>query len=163
MIFRAGEGFGGAVTGRSGRSLAELERLPDAIPLNLPINKASLRPYIQNGRKYVPIRMNAPYKARGLASWYGRGFHGKRTASGEIFDMYAMTAANPFLPLPSFARVTLLRNGKSIVVKINDRGPFRPGRVIDLSYAAAAKLGILEKGSEEVIVERVFPQNDEDS
>ncbi len=85
----------------------------------------------------------APYKAQGLATWYGRRYHGKPTSSGEIYDMYAMTAAHPTLPIPSYARVTNLKTGRSVVVRVNDRGPFHEGRIIDLSYTAAHRLGIL--------------------
>ena len=97
------------------------------------------------------------YRERGLASWYGRKFHAQKTAIGEPYDMYAMTAAHPTLPLPSYARVTNLANGKSVVVRVNDRGPFHPGRIIDLSYAAAYRLGIAQKGSGEVEVESILP------
>jgi rare lipoprotein A len=92
-----------------------------------------------------------------MASWYGRKFHGEKTSTGEIYDMYAMTAAHPTLPLPSYARVTNVATGKSIIVRVNDRGPFLHNRVIDLSYAAATKLGILQKGSGEVEVEAIIP------
>jgi rare lipoprotein A len=97
------------------------------------------------------------YRERGVASWYGRQFHRQKTAIGETYDMYAMTAAHPTLPLPSYARVTNVATGKSVTVRVNDRGPFYPGRVIDLSYAAAYKLGIAQRGSGEVIVESVVP------
>ncbi|MDH5263290.1 MAG: septal ring lytic transglycosylase RlpA family protein [Betaproteobacteria bacterium] len=98
-------------------------------------------------------------KERGLASWYGRKFHGQKTASGETYDMFAMTAAHKTLPIPSYARVTSLKSGRSVVVRVNDRGPFHEGRVIDLSYAAAAKLGIAGPGSGPVEVERVFARD----
>ena len=97
-----------------------------------------------------------PYKERGVASWYGRRYHGNNTASGEIYDMYAMTAAHPTLPLPSYARVTNLENGKSIIVRLNDRGPFLSDRLIDLSYTAAYKLGVLAGGSGQVEVESIL-------
>jgi rare lipoprotein A len=99
----------------------------------------------------------APYKARGIATWYGRRYHGKQTASGERYDMYAMTAAHTTLPIPSYARVTNLANGKSVVVRINDRGPFVDGRIIDLSYTAAHKLGVLAGGNARVEVEALVP------
>ena len=98
-----------------------------------------------------------PYKERGIASWYGRKFHNQKTSTGETYDMYAMTAAHPTLPLPSYARVTNVANGKSVVVRVNDRGPFHPGRIIDLSYAAAYRIGIAQKGSGEVEVESILP------
>jgi len=133
-----------------------LADIPDAVPTNETFNRSNSRAYKVFGRNYVPISDNSNYKARGLASWYGRKFHGKTTANGEIYDMYAMTAAHATLPLPSFARVTNLENGKSVVVRVNDRGPFHAGRIIDLSYTAAFKLDIL-KGVTSVEVESVFP------
>jgi len=122
-----------------------------------PLNKYANRPYTVLGKNFVPETRLVPYKARGIASWYGRKFHGQKTSSGEPYDMYAMTAAHPILPIPSYARVTSLRNNKSVVVRINDRGPFYSGRIIDLSYAAAHKLGIAAQGSGMVEVERVIP------
>lgn len=95
------------------------------------------------------------YKERGTASWYGKKFHGYRTSNGEIYDMYSMSAAHKTLPLPTYAKVTNLKNGKSVIVKINDRGPFHEDRIIDLSYAAASKLGVLNKGTADVEVEAI--------
>ena len=115
------------------------------------------RPYTVFGHDYVPATRLTSYRERGLASWYGRKFHAQKTAIGEPYDMYAMTAAHPTLPLPSYARVTNLANGRSVVVRVNDRGPFHPGRIIDLSYAAAYRLGIAQKGSGEVEVESILP------
>jgi rare lipoprotein A len=109
------------------------------------------------GREYVPATTLRPYRERGIASWYGRKFHGEKTSTGETFDMYAMTAAHPTLPLPSYARVTNVATGKSVVVRVNDRGPFLHGRVIDLSYTAAERIGIAQKGSGEVEVEAILP------
>ncbi|UXY17336.1 septal ring lytic transglycosylase RlpA family protein [Chitiniphilus purpureus] len=97
------------------------------------------------------------YRARGVGSWYGRKFHGQKTSSGEIYDMFAMTAASPVLPVPSYARVTNVKNGRSVVVRVNDRGPFHKGRVIDLSFVAACRLGYAVDGSAEVIVESLGP------
>ncbi len=134
-----------------------LESLPDAEPRIEPLNKYANRPYTVLGKNFVPETRLVPYKARGIASWYGRKFHGQKTSSGEPYDMYAMTAAHPILPIPSYARVTSLRNNKSVVVRINDRGPFYSGRIIDLSYAAAHKLGIAAQGSGMVEVESVTP------
>ncbi len=99
-----------------------------------------------------------PFRQRGTASWYGKRFHGKKTASGEPYDMYAMSAAHPTLPIPSYARVTNLANGRSVIVRVNDRGPFHAGRVIDLSYAAAHKLGYIAQGSAQVEVEAIIPE-----
>jgi len=136
---------------------ANLNRIPDPVPRSEPIKAATARPYTALGRTYTPMTRLAPYTARGLASWYGRRYHGQLTASGERYDMYAMTAAHATLPIPSYARVTNLRTGKSVIVRINDRGPFRGGRLIDLSYVAAYKLDILGSGSEVVEVESVVP------
>ena len=136
---------------------ANLETIPDAVPRADPLNRFANRPYTVFGREYVPATSLRPYKERGIASWYGRKFHGEKTSNGEIYDMYAMTAAHPTLPLPSYARVTNVATGKSVVVRVNDRGPFLHNRVIDLSFAAATKLGIAQKGSGEVEVEAIFP------
>lgn len=111
------------------------------------------------GRSYTPMTAPAPYQARGIATWYGRRYHGKMTSSGEIYDMYAMTAAHTTLPIPSYARITNLTNGRSVVVRINDRGPFAGDRLIDLSYTAAHKLGVLAGGSTMVEVESILPRD----
>jgi len=134
-----------------------LDRIPDAQPRAEALHRAANRPYSVFGRDYVPMRTLAPYKERGVASWYGRRYHGQRTSIGEIYDMYAMTAAHPTLPLPSYARVTSLANGRSVVVRVNDRGPFLGGRIIDLSYAAAYRLGYINQGSAPVEVELILP------
>jgi rare lipoprotein A len=134
----------------------DLDGVPDAVPRDEPFHKYANRPYTVFGQTYVPVVNKEPGKERGLASWYGRKFHGQKTSSGEIYDMFAMTAAHKTLPIPSYARVTNLANGKSVVVRVNDRGPFHSKRIIDLSYAAAKKIGILAKGSGMVEVERVF-------
>jgi len=138
---------------------ADLDAIPDAVPRHEPLNKYANRPYLALGREYTPLATSNGYKAEGLASWYGRRFNGKRTASGETYNMYAMTAAHPTLPLPSYARVTSLATGKSVVVRINDRGPFHKGRIIDLSYTAAHKLGIVQGGSGRVEVESITPED----
>jgi rare lipoprotein A len=136
---------------------ANVDALPDAIPRMEPLHRFANRPYTVLGRDYVPATSLRPYRERGIASWYGRKFHGEKTSTGETYDMYAMTAAHPTLPLPSYARVTNVVTGKSVVVRVNDRGPFLHGRVIDLSYAAAAKLGIAQRGSGAVDVEAILP------
>ncbi|MCX7898124.1 MAG: septal ring lytic transglycosylase RlpA family protein [Rhodocyclaceae bacterium] len=135
----------------------DLSTIPDAIPRVEPLHRFANRPYSVFGREYRPLAADASYRAEGIASWYGRRYHGQPTSSGERYDMFAMTAAHPTLPIPSYARVTNPTNGRSIVVRINDRGPFLHERLIDLSYVAAWKLGLLEQGSGKVIVERVFP------
>jgi rare lipoprotein A len=116
-----------------------------------------MRPYVVMGKQYTPMTSLQAYKARGVATWYGRRYHGKQTSSGEIYDMYRMTGAHPVLPIPSYARVTNLRNGRAVVVRINDRGPFLDNREIDLSYTAAYKLGIVATGSGMVEVESILP------
>ena len=137
------------------RAPADLARTPDAVPRVEPFHPFANRPYTALGRSYTPITDDRAFRQRGFASWYGRQFHGNRTSSGEKYDMFAMTAAHPTLPLPSYVRVTHLRNGASVVVRVNDRGPFKHDRVIDLSYAAAVKLGIAAAGTGEVEVVRL--------
>jgi len=132
---------------------ANLAAIPDAVPRVEPLHRFANTQYTALGKTYTPLTSPGKFKERGVASWYGKKFHGKRTASGEIYDMYGMTAAHPILPVPSYARVTNLSNNKSVVVRINDRGPFLRERIIDLSYAAAYKLGIVNDGSAEVVVE----------
>ncbi len=135
---------------------ANLDQVPDAVAKREPLRRATMRPYTVMERHYVPMTQLAPYKARGVASWYGRRYHGQKTASGEIYDMYAMTAAHTILPIPSYARVTNLSSRKSVVVRINDRGPFHADRLIDLSYTAAYKLGVLGGGRSLVEVEAII-------
>jgi rare lipoprotein A len=131
---------------------------PDAEPKNEPIAKGPSKPYSVLDQTYTPITDERPYMQRGKGSWYGKKFHGQRTASGEIYDMFKMTAAHPTLPIPSYARVTNLRNGKQVIVRINDRGPFHASRIIDLSYTAALKLDYVHAGSAELEVERILPE-----
>lgn len=132
-----------------------LDQIPEAVPVVEPLHRPALRPYTVMGQHFVPRTELTPFKQRGYASWYGRRFHGNPTSIGEPYDMYAMTAAHPTLPIPSYARVTHLDNGRSVVVRINDRGPFLRGRVIDLSYAAAHRLGYINTGSAHVEVESI--------
>lgn len=115
------------------------------------------RSYKVLGKTYVLRNSRWGYRQRGIASWYGTKFHGQRTSSGEDYDMFAMTAAHKTLPIPCYARVTNLENGRSVIVRINDRGPFHPNRIIDLSYVAAAKLDMLKKGTAKVEVETINP------
>lgn len=131
--------------------------IPDAVPRIEPIGQRGNRTYVVFGKTYTPITDNRPYKERGRGSWYGKKFHGQKTSSGEVYDMYKMTAAHPTLPLPSYVRVTNLENGRQVIVRVNDRGPFIAGRIIDLSYTAALKLGYLQKGSALLEVERLLP------
>jgi rare lipoprotein A len=134
-----------------------LDAVPDAEPKKEALHRYANDPYKVMGRQYVPIGDNEPYVKKGLASWYGRKFHGQPTASGETYDMYAMTAAHATLPIPSYVRVTNPENGKSVVVRVNDRGPFHEGRIIDLSYTAAYKLDLL-KGVSTVEVVKIEPE-----
>jgi rare lipoprotein A len=135
----------------------DLDAIPDAVPRDEPPCRPCSRPYRFEGVTYRPLASAAGYQARGVASWYGREFHGRATSNGESYDMLAMTAAHPTLPIPSYVRVTHLGNGRSVVVRVNDRGPFRRDRLIDLSYVAAAKLGLIGPGSGPVEVRAVLP------
>ncbi|MEZ5728325.1 MAG: septal ring lytic transglycosylase RlpA family protein [Burkholderiaceae bacterium] len=138
----------------------DIARIPDAQPRDEPLRRAANRPYLVFGKRFTPMTERRPFKQRGEASWYGRKFHGRKTAIGERYDMYAMTAAHPTLPLPSFVRVTNLSNGRQVVVRVNDRGPFLNDRIIDLSWTAAAKLGYERDGHAQVEVELVMPGAD---
>ncbi len=137
---------------------AGLLSVPDALPVVEPYRAANNRPYTVFGKSYVPIVDDRPFKQRGIGSWYGKKFHGQKTSSGELYDMYKMTAAHPTLPIPSYARVTNLKTGAQVIVRINDRCPFHSNRIIDLSYTAALKLGYLSSGSSELEVERLLPE-----
>ncbi|HEX5364571.1 MAG TPA: septal ring lytic transglycosylase RlpA family protein [Gallionella sp.] len=154
-----GSGAGGylAGDGPGANAPANLDAIPDAVPKSEPLHRYANRPYVALGKTYTPQTIAGNYKDRGIASWYGKKFHGQRTSSGETYDMYGMTAAHPTLPIPSYARVTNVTSGKSVVVRVNDRGPFLHDRVMDLSYSAAYKLGIIGNGSAEVEVESLAP------
>ena len=158
---RAGSGRGGYYMddGPGDAPPQNLLALPDAVPRIEPIGKRGNSRYVVFGKTYVPFTDDRPYKERGRGSWYGKKFHGQKTSSGESYDMYKMTAAHPTMPLPSYARVTNLENGRQVIVRVNDRGPFLAGRIIDLSYTAALKLGYLEKGSAMLEVERLLPDD----
>ena len=136
---------------------ADIDRIPDAVARSEPLHRFANRPYNVFGVEYRPMTSLGSLRQRGIASWYGRKFHGQKTAIGETYDMFAMTAAHPTAPLPSFARVTHAKSGRSVVVRINDRGPFHAGRIVDLSYAAAHRLGIAQGGSGEVELELLVP------
>ena len=135
-----------------------IDNIPNAIPKKEPLHSRTNRPYKALGATYQPMSSYQPYKKRGVASWYGKRFHGKKTSNGEVYDMYSMTAAHTILPLPSYAKVTNPANGRSVIVRVNDRGPFKHSRIIDLSYAAAHKLGYINKGSTLVEVEAIDPE-----
>jgi rare lipoprotein A len=136
---------------------ADLASIPDAVPKNEPLHRFANKPYTVLGRNYAPLPAATSYRSSGIASWYGRKFHGQKTSSGEIYDMYGMTAAHPLLPIPSYVRVTNPANNRSVVVRVNDRGPFHADRLIDLSYTAAWKLGYIGNGSTRVDVELLQP------
>lgn len=136
-----------------------LSSIPDAIPKKEPLNKFSNRPYKVFGKTYYPMTTLKPYTANGYATWYGKKYHGNKTSIGEVYDMYKMTAAHKTLPLPCYVKVTNLKNKKTVIVRVNDRGPFVKDRIIDLSYAAANRLEIIEKGSEFVKVELIDLDN----
>ena len=134
---------------------SNLASIADAEPKAEPLHRYANRPYQVFGREYVPLTSVGAFRQRGVASWYGKRFHGGMTSSGERYDMYAMTAAHPTLPVPSYARVTNVANGRSVVVRVNDRGPFHAERVIDLSYTAAYRLGFADAGSALVEIDAV--------
>jgi len=135
-----------------------IDAIPDATPKVEPFNTRANQPYIALDNKYIPMTSFYPYKERGVASWYGKRYHGKKTSIGEYYDMYSMTGAHTTLPIPCYVRVTNTENGKSVIVRINDRGPFKKDRVIDLSFAAAYKLRLSDKGSGPVEVELIDPR-----
>lgn len=126
----------------------DVAAIPDAVPRAEPRSLRGNPPFYEVfGKRYAVLATAEGYVERGVASWYGPGFHAAQTSSGEPYDMYAMTAAHKTLPLPCYARVTNLANGRSVVVRVNDRGPFVAGRIVDLSYTAAAKLDMLRDGT----------------
>lgn len=155
----AGSGRGGYYKddGPADNTPDNLIATPDAVPKVEPLASGPSRPYEVFGQTYKPITDGKPFVQRGLGTWYGKKFHGQKTASGERYDMFKMTAAHPTLPIPSYARVTNLANGAQIIVRINDRGPFHSTRIIDLSYTAALKLGYISNGSGMLEVERLLP------
>ena len=137
------------------------DQTPDAIPRLEPKSRYGNPPtYMVFGKRYRVLNSSDGYLERGIASWYGKKFHGRRTSSGDPYDMYAMTAAHKRLPLPTYVKVTNLENDRSTVVRVNDRGPFHDNRVIDLSYAAAKKLGIVAKGTGLVEVRALNPRKE---
>jgi rare lipoprotein A len=151
---------GGAYFEKDGphrRPKVNIATIPEPTPRPEPLSASGNRPYTVMGQTYYPVSTASGYRERGSASWYGKMFHGRRTSSGEPYDMYAMTAAHRTLPLPCYVRVTNLANGRSVVVRVNDRGPFLHGRVIDLSYAAAARLDMVASGTATVEVVALTP------
>jgi len=138
---------------------ANIDYIQEPIPRWEPFHKWANRPYNVLGLSFTPQDQIGQAKEQGIASWYGRKFHGQKTSTGETYDMFQMTAAHPTLPIPSYARVTHVKNGRSVIVRINDRGPFHKGRVMDLSFLAACRLGYANQGSAEVIVESLVPSD----
>lgn len=136
-----------------------LNQIPEPLPRNEPFHRWANNPYNVLGQNFVPLKKIGDYTSRGIGSWYGRKFQGQKTSSGEIYDMFQMTAAHPTLPIPSYVRVTNLKNKRSVVVRINDRGPFLKGREIDLSFLAACRLGYAASGSTEVEVVSLLPSD----
>ncbi len=143
--------------GPHSRPQVDVSAIPDASPRNDPRSASGNKPYTVFGKMYYPLKDANGYRERGISSWYGKKFHGKRTSSGEAYDMYSMTAAHKTLPLPSYVRVRNLNNGRSVTVRVNDRGPFLDNRLIDLSYAAASRLGIVGSGTGIVEVVGISP------
>ena len=142
----------------------DLNSIPEVVPE--PVNRTmtgNRSPYQVNGQSYTVMDTEVGYQESGRASWYGRKFHGHLTSNGEIYDMFTFTAAHKSLPIPSFAKVTNLDNGETVVVRVNDRGPFHEDRIIDLSYAAAAKLGYADTGTARVHIESLTPWLDQTS
>jgi rare lipoprotein A len=139
----------------------DVSSIPDAVPRPEPRSRyGNPESYVVYGQRYYTLPSSKGYSERGMASWYGTKFHGKRTSSGEPYDLYGMTAAHKTLPLPTYVKVTNLQNGRSVTVKVNDRGPFHDDRIIDLSYTAAAKLGILGNGTGRVEVRAIDTEID---
>ena len=130
---------------------------PDVVVQTEPLHKTANLSYKVAGKRYQPTKKIESFSQTGKASWYGPGFHGKKTSSGERFDMNTLSAAHRTLPIPSYARVTNLSNGKSVIVRINDRGPFHGNRVMDVSKAAAKELGFIHTGTANVKVEQILP------
>lgn len=138
----------------------DVSHIKDAVPKNEPKSKYGNPENYKVLGKWYKVRDSAKgYSQKGIASWYGKKFHGHRTSSGETYDMYGMTAAHKSLPLPTYVKVTHLENGKSVIVKVNDRGPFHENRIIDLSYSAAKKLGVTQQGTAPVEVTAIDPDN----
>jgi rare lipoprotein A len=140
-----------------GVSKETIDAIPEPVPKKEILSTGAKKPYTVNGKYYTPMLSLAPYRETGVGSWYGMRYHGLKTSNGEIYDVLKLTAAHPTLPLPSYVRVTNLNNQKSLIVRVNDRGPFLAGRLIDLSYAAAFRLGYAEKGSAPLEVELIIP------
>lgn len=136
----------------------DVSNIQDPVPSTEPLSKSGNKPYVVFGKKYRPLKSAAGYSKRGVSSWYGKKFHGRKTSSGEKYDMYKMSAAHKTLPLPCYVRVRNLDNNKTVIVRVNDRGPFLHNRLIDLSYAAAHRLDIVRTGTGRVEVTAITGQ-----
>jgi rare lipoprotein A len=134
-----------------------IEQIPNASPRLEPLRNAANKPYTVLGLSFTPMTSLQPFNQQGIGSWYGTKFNGLKTSNGDTYDMFAMTAAHPTLPLPCYVRVTNTQNNRSVIVRVNDRGPFHNGRIIDLSFTAAYKLGYVDQGSSPVRVELIIP------
>lgn len=145
----------GPIKGVTDDQIAAIE---EPVPELLPLSRGAMKPYTIRGTTYTPMTKIGRVRDRGQATWYGSQYQGRRTSNGEIFDAMRFTAAHTTLPLPSFVRVTNLSNGRTLIVRVNDRGPFLKGRIIDLSYAAARRLGFASSGSAEVEIESIVPR-----
>ena len=159
-LFASGCTMVGTTTATSVPAAPPVGALVDAVPRDeMPSARGNMAEYEQSGRWYRVLDSSAGYDERGLASWYGEQFHGRATSSGERYDMYAMTAAHRTIPIPTYVRVTNLANGRSVVVRVNDRGPFSDpdNRIIDVSYTAAVQLGLVQSGTAAVRVQAVEP------
>ncbi|WP_284447536.1 septal ring lytic transglycosylase RlpA family protein [Fluviibacter phosphoraccumulans] len=134
-----------------------IDQIPNATPRMEPLRNAANKPYTVLGMSFTPMTRLQPFSQQGIGSWYGTKFNGLKTSNGDTYDMFAMTAAHPTLPLPCYVRVTNTQNNRSVIVRVNDRGPFHNGRIIDLSFTAAYKLGYVDQGSSPVRVELIMP------
>lgn len=142
------------------KSSIDLAQVKNAVPRKERPSATGNKPYVVFGKRYVPLKSNKGFKQEGTTSWYGKKFHGRRTSSGETYDMYKMTAAHTVLPIPSYVQVTNIENGRSEIVRVNDRGPFKHNRVLDLSYAAALKLGVVKSGTARVKIVAISESSD---
>ena len=138
---------------------SDFSNLPNATPKYEAPHRGANKPYVVGGKRYVPVTGDQPMTQRGTASWYGKKFHGRKTSTGETYNMYAMTAAHKTMELPSYAKVTNLKNGRSVIVRVNDRGPFVDNRIIDLSYAAARQINLNGRGVGNVDLEVISDEN----
>ncbi|MCB1773225.1 MAG: septal ring lytic transglycosylase RlpA family protein [Gammaproteobacteria bacterium] len=159
LLSACSSGSRGPAAGRDGPGDGrDVSQVPDAVPRVEPRSRGgNPASYVVFGKRYYTMDSSAGYRKRGIASWYGSKFHGRRTSNGEVYDMYAMSAAHKELPIPTYVEVTNLENGRQVIVRVNDRGPFHENRIIDLSYAAASRIGMLSRGTAMVEVRAIDP------